>query len=112
MAEAYRYLTRKRIKVSDVREGVDAVTGILDLLGLQLADDTIDAITNIGMYAYSMANSPYLPSRENNRGMLAIEVVGYGTVALTELLPFIKDVSPGYSIASRIFDWLYSRRKS
>ncbi len=111
MADTYRDLTKRRIKVSDVREGVDAVGSLLGLLGLKLPDDIADAITNAALYAYSILNSPYLPSRENDRGMLAVEALGYGAVALTELLPFMKDVSPGYSIASRIFDWLYSRRR-
>ena len=110
MAEDYRELTRKRIRVSDVREGIDALTGLLNLCGLEPVDDTIDAATNVGMFLYSMANSPYWPGRENNLKMLAVEVGVCGLVGLVELLPFINDVTPGYSLASRALDWVYSRR--
>ena len=110
MAEDYRELTRRRIKVSDVREGIDALTGILNLYGLEPVDDLTDTATNVGMFLYSMANSPYLPSRENDLKMLAVEAGVYSLVGLAELLPFINDVTPGYSLASRALDWVYSRR--
>ena len=72
-------------------------------------DDLGDAATNIGMYLYNMANSPYLPGRDFNIPKLLMEGGVYALAFLLELVPGINDITPGYSFASRVLDYLYGR---
>ena len=110
MADEYRDLTRRRLGVSAVRETVDAITGLLNLVGLEPVDEVIDYTTNAAMWVYSMAQSPYTPWRESNWAGWAGEGVVYTLAGLTELLPIVNDVTPAYVLASAALDQIYARR--
>ena len=112
MTKDFRHLTQRRTKVGAFRELLDGVTGLLygvPIIG-PIIDEVGDAATNLGMYLYSLASSPYLPGRDFSPGMLALETLGYTLTAGVEAIPGVNDVMPGYALAGKIFDAIYERR--
>lgn len=109
MAEEYRDLTRGRIPAADKREVIDLLTAGLYPV-INIGEDELDALSTALTYAYMMYQSPYWPGREGDIPMLMLESGVYGLTSLVELLPVVNDLTPGYSLASRALDGLYTIR--
>jgi len=109
MTRRFDNLVQRRIEVSDMREAVDAATGLLHFIpGVGTVIDKLgDHATNVAMYLYNMANSPYLPGRDFNLGRLLLEAGVYGVAGGLETVEWLNDVLPSYSVASRILARAY-----